>query len=109
MEYYQKAAEKDNADAYYSIGRLYENGYGVEQNYEKALEYYQKAADHNLCAAFNQIGWYYNNGYGVEKDYEKAMEYYEKALKVYTSKFGEENPNSELVRITIDFLKARLN
>ena len=44
MEWYQKAAAIEFAQAQYHIGYLYENGFGVEKNYEKALEWYQKAA-----------------------------------------------------------------
>lgn len=34
-----------NADAYMLLGRMYEEGLGVDINYEKAVEYYQKARD----------------------------------------------------------------
>lgn len=34
-----------NADAYMLVGRMYEEGLGVDVDYEKAVEYYQKAKD----------------------------------------------------------------
>jgi uncharacterized protein len=45
MEWYRKAADQGNAYAQYNIGRLYDNGWGVEKDYTKALAWYQKAAD----------------------------------------------------------------
>ncbi|HIU33505.1 MAG TPA: sel1 repeat family protein, partial [Candidatus Pullichristensenella excrementigallinarum] len=43
VSWYQKAADAGNATAMSNLGYCYENGYGVEQNYEMALEWYQKA------------------------------------------------------------------
>ena len=39
-----KAAEQDDADAQYSLGKAYENGEGVETNIEKAMKWYRGAA-----------------------------------------------------------------
>lgn len=44
LEYYQAAAEKDNAVAYNNLGSLYFNGIGVEVNYANAIAYFEKAA-----------------------------------------------------------------
>ena len=43
-EWYDKAADKDNADAMVNLGWLYEQGRGVTQDYAKAREWYEKAA-----------------------------------------------------------------
>ena len=43
--YYELAAEKGDDYALISIGYLYQNGFGVEQSFEKAREYYQEALD----------------------------------------------------------------
>jgi len=39
------AAEAGDANAQYDLGGMYEEGQGVEQNYEVALKWYRKAAD----------------------------------------------------------------
>ncbi|WP_104759945.1 tetratricopeptide repeat protein [Helicobacter bizzozeronii] len=42
FEYYQKAAELENAWANYSLGYMYENGQGVDKDYDQAFDYYEK-------------------------------------------------------------------
>ena len=44
-EWYEKAADKGDADAMADLGVLYANGQGVAQDYAKAREWYEKAAD----------------------------------------------------------------
>ena len=44
-EWYEKAADKDDAYAMRNLGLLYANGQGVAQDYAKAREWYEKAAD----------------------------------------------------------------
>ncbi len=39
-----------------NISGLYENGYGVPQDYDKAFEWYKKAADQGNQQASNRIG-----------------------------------------------------
>ena len=38
LEWYRKAAEQGNPDAQYRLGRLYDKGLSVRQDYAKALE-----------------------------------------------------------------------
>ena len=72
-------------DAMNSIGYMYANGEGVEQDYAKAMEWYEKAADLGDSDAINYIGYMYLNGLGVEQDYGKAMEWFEKAVDLENS------------------------
>ncbi|MGP5546880.1 tetratricopeptide repeat protein [Psychrobacter alimentarius] len=51
-----------------NIGGLYENGYGVPQDYDKAFEWYQKAADQGNPQASNRIGKLVMNGKIDDKD-----------------------------------------
>ena len=44
MEWYNKGAEQGDRNAQYSLGQCYEYGYGVEQDYDKAIEWYKKAS-----------------------------------------------------------------
>ena len=41
MKKYKQSAEKGNSDALKNIGKLYEKGYGINQDFNKALEYYE--------------------------------------------------------------------
>ena len=64
LEYYNKVVAEGTeqiytAGAMNTIGWLYRNGYGVEQDYGKALEWYEKAAELGHFGAMNNIGVLY--------------------------------------------------
>ncbi len=44
LKWYTKAADKDNVDAKYDIGKMYLQAYGVKKNYRETLSYFIKAA-----------------------------------------------------------------
>ncbi len=76
MAAFKKAAEYDNADAYYYIGRILEKSEDYENvklNYEQAVELGSELGNIGL-------GFLYLNGNGVEEDYGKAKELFEKAV-----------------------------
>jgi len=63
-----------------SLALMYENGFGVAQDVEKAIELYQKAASLGHPGAHNSIGDIYYFGKGnVEKDMKKAFTSYKTA------------------------------
>ena len=76
---FTEAADAGNSNAMVDIGYMYCFGYGVEQDYGKAMEWVEKAADAGNADAMNGIGIMYECGYGVGQDYGKAMEWYQKA------------------------------
>jgi len=78
-EWYEKAADKGNADAMANLGLVYLNGEGVVQDYAKAREWFEKAAVKGEVVAMNSLALLYENGQGVAQDYAKAREWYEKA------------------------------
>lgn len=45
FKWYQKAADKGNADAMISLGDFYQNGISVEQNLDEAIAWYERAKD----------------------------------------------------------------
>ena len=47
---------KNNADAQYILGRMYDNGQGVPQSYKEALKWYRLAAKHGNAEAKKMIG-----------------------------------------------------
>ena len=74
---FKQAAEHGNTDAQVELGRHYEDGQGVEQNYALAAHWYRRAAEHvpNLGGAGqgrNNLGNLYMTGLGVSKDYVQA-------------------------------------
>ena len=79
MEWYAKAAEMEEAEAITGIGKCYFYGYGVPQDYDKALEYFFKGAELEDTSAMLHLMKCYNEGLGVKIDPDKA-EYYRKKV-----------------------------
>ena len=77
LECLKKALSEGYRYAAISIGDLYKDGLGVEQNGEKAREYYLQADD---ADGFDSLGNLYLQGCeGIEQDVETAYEYFKKA------------------------------
>ena len=55
------------------LGKCYENGHGVEQNYAEAVRCYKLAAEKGYAQAITYLGSCSYLGFGVERDYEKAF------------------------------------
>ena len=82
LNHYEKVAESGNAYLQRSMGDLYYNGYGVAQDYQKALEWYQKSMHNGSSWAMEKIAKCYEEGKGTEKDYEKALQLRRKAAEL---------------------------
>ena len=74
--WYGKAARQGNAEGEYWLGVLYDNGYGVEQDYSKAYEWISQAATAGHATAQYTLGIYYANGTAVEQNPSKAFDWY---------------------------------
>lgn len=61
----------------YRIGKMYEYGLGVTQDYNSAIEHYKLSENKYAFFALNNI---YKYGSGVETDYAKAFDYYMRSL-----------------------------
>ena len=72
-------AEAENAPAQYNLGVMYENGFGVQQDYAEAVTWYRKAAVQGLPLAEYTLGFIYEKGFGVQQDYAEAVTWYRKA------------------------------
>jgi TPR repeat protein len=59
---------------------MYDNGYGVSRDYNKALEYYNLSSSHGHVAATNNLGIMYHYGLGVKKNLNTACLLYKKAV-----------------------------
>jgi uncharacterized protein YdaT len=78
-DWYEKAADRGNADAMANLGWLYAHGQGVALDSAKAREWYEKAVAKDNAPAMFHLGYLYDTGFGVPQDYAKAREWYEKA------------------------------
>lgn len=61
----------------YRIGKMYEYGLGVTQDYNSAIEHYKLSENKYAYFALGNI---YKYGSGVETDYAKAFDYYMRSL-----------------------------
>ena len=55
MEWINKAAEKNNADAQYFLGSMYQSGEGVAKDKRKALEWLNKSAQQGNKKAIEEL------------------------------------------------------
>lgn len=81
IEFYKKLAEQNDPLSSCLLGVFYENGKGVEKDYQKAKEYYEIGAKQEFPQSLFYLANLYINGNGVKQDYDKAREYYEIAAK----------------------------
>lgn len=82
FEYFQMAAEQNNAQATLCLGIFYENGWGVPKNLEKAFSYYKQAVVLGSWSACTNLGDCYRDGIGVEPNGEMAFYLYECVAKI---------------------------
>ncbi|KAG2206409.1 hypothetical protein INT46_006959 [Mucor plumbeus] len=88
--YYLQAAERNNTEATYRLGHLYQNGLGVQRDATQALLYYERAAKQgHILGAYN-AGYMYQFGLGRNStslfgsppiNYGKAFTYYMQAAE----------------------------
>ncbi len=76
---WEPLAKKGNDKAQYSLGVMYRDSMGIDQNYKLAKKWTKLSAEQgNPRAAFN-LAHIYQLGLGVEKDFTKAMKWYDRA------------------------------
>ncbi|MES1927019.1 SH3 domain-containing protein [Salinisphaera sp. T31B1] len=81
LENARPLAEQGNANAQYNMGVLYDEGYGVEQNYDTARSWYEKAAAQNYAKAEHNLGIMYQAGHGVSADPDQAAQWFKRAAE----------------------------
>ena len=62
------------------VAEVYQNGWGVPQDYSKAHKWFEKAATDGNTVAMINLGRVYEQGLGVAQDFGKALEWFEKAV-----------------------------
>jgi TPR repeat protein len=68
-------AEQGDAQAQYNLGRMYEEGSGVSQDYAQAMAWWRKAADQGNPSAQCELGVTYWNGNWVPEDQVEALKW----------------------------------
>ena len=67
--------------AQHSLGTIYAEGMGVNQNYEEALNWYRMAAAHGYAESQYSLGVMYYKGNGVNRDLKEAASWYQRAAE----------------------------
>lgn len=63
------------------MGKRYDRGEGVPEDFTEAAKWWRKAADQNDSEAQYDLGYSYYRGRGVEKDYAEAVKWVRKGAK----------------------------
>ena len=78
---FQTKAETGDQNAQVALGKAYQEGNGVPQNFEQAVKWYRKAADQGNAEAQNDLGVMFRLGRGVEKNEAEAVRWYRLAAR----------------------------
>jgi len=81
LKWINKAADKGYGYALYDLGRMYQEGLGVDKNYTLAFDNYLKAAKLDIADAQAQVANLYSSGKGTGQDYKKAFDWLKKAAR----------------------------
>ncbi len=73
--------KKNDPNAQFLMGMLYEAGNGVPQDPALAASWYRKAAEQNHPTAQLFLGFLYYSGNGVAKDHKKAAQWFQAPAK----------------------------
>jgi len=95
---FTNAAREGKSDAMVWLGKMYEEGKGVEQDYSKAMDWYIKAANIGNPDAMNNLGVMYHNGKDIGKNYDCARSWYQKAI----------NAGCDVAKKNLDFLEEEM-
>jgi hypothetical protein len=70
---YRPLAEQGRAGAQHALGKMYENGEGVQRDFVEAARWYRLAAEQGHTGAQFYLGGMYYAGEGVPRDYVQAF------------------------------------
>jgi TPR repeat protein len=79
---FEKASGLGSADGMRSLGRLYEDGTGVPQDFVEAKKWYEKAAALDDSYAAFRLGVIYEKGLGLEENVADAVRWYREATRL---------------------------
>ena len=79
MVWARKAAQMDHPQAYFMLGRIYDEGLGVDVNHIEGLKWFEKAADKGDADAQDIVGNILMNSDFIDHDPGKAFKYYQMA------------------------------
>jgi TPR repeat protein len=69
---FERSIKQGDYEGRYWIARLYDLGYGVKRDPERAFKMMKEAAEKGVVLAERRLGEMYRDGYGVLQDYPSA-------------------------------------
>ena len=76
-----EAAQLGDANAQCTLGKAYDDGQGVPQNYAEAVKWFSKAAEKGNAEAQYNLGLAHANGFGIPQNHTEALRWYRKAAE----------------------------
>jgi len=89
VEWYESAANNvvsPYTRAKVALGKLYQKGYMMEPDIDKAIQLYREAADEGYADAMIKMGQLYEEGIGVNRSFEEACVWYQKVANMGIAK-----------------------
>ncbi len=71
-----KKAEEGDASAQYRLGRMYDAGQGVPQDFREVVRWFRAAAEQGHESAQFSLGFMYFMGEAIPQDYKEAFRWY---------------------------------
>ncbi len=90
-----------------NLGRMYEQGHGVAQDYAEASRLYRLAAERKNSLAQYNLGRMYEQGHGVAQSYVKAHMWYNIAAEKYPPLAPESRQRLANLMTTADISEAQ--
>lgn len=78
---FQELADAGDDDAMWYLGKLYDNGWGVEQSDTLAFNWFKKSAELGDSDAMWEVAIFFDTGQGIEADQKSAFKWYLKAAE----------------------------
>jgi TPR repeat protein len=79
-QWLEKSAAQEHLDAFVWLGRLYEEGWGVQADAQRAADWYRRAATQAVPDAQYRLGMLYARGVGVEQSDQTAKKWLIRAV-----------------------------
>lgn len=92
------AAKGGDAEAMNYVGEIYEQGLGLEPDYELAADWFRQAAEKGNSSAMINLGSLYEAGRGVPQDSTVALNWYRRASGLKDAKLELVTEEEELRR-----------
>lgn len=80
VDYLKRAARLGHSGSMLQLGKMFENGIGVEQDRDEAFRWYHRAASRHPNGAW-YVGKAYLNGWRGKPDPQEAVRWFEQAVK----------------------------